>query len=310
MVGELARGPALTSESAGKTVPTPKIERRLGTLPEEAMFMKITAIGLASFVAGLVVGVSGCNVDARWAQTTEQPGSVDTQGASAQLAVKHETDISIASAQEVDLVETTLDYRARYLKSLARLRDYYEAHGYITKADWAVFELEGLRRVKQFRYLLDAEVPSDALRPVEQIAEADELYERARGLMRRGGHGVPVVYRGDRMIEAAKLFRELIERFPASDKIDDAAFFSGEIHKDYMPGQDEIAVRWYERVWTWNPQTQHPARFEAATIYDYRLHDRARALELYRKSLDEESQHKGNSRFAARRIRELTNAGG
>jgi len=268
--------------------------------------MKITGTGLASFVVGFVLVVSGCNVDARWARTTEQPGPVPPSEASAQLAARHETDISVASTQEVDLVETTLDYRARYRESLQRLRDYYEAHGYVTKADWAAFELEGLRKVRQFRYLLDAEVPSDALRPEEQIAEADELYEQARELMRRGGHGVPGIYRRDRMIEAAKLFRELIERFPGSDKIDDAAFYCGEIHKDYLPGEDEIAVRWYERVWTWDPQTQYPARYQAATIYDYRLHDRARALELYRSALEHESQHKGNATIAARRIRELT----
>ena len=108
------------------------------------------------------------------------------------------------------------------------------------------------------------------------------------------------------MIEAAKLFRELIERYPNSDKIDDAAFYCGEIHKDYLPGQDEIAVRWYERVWTWNPETEHPARFQAASIYDYRLRDRVRALELYQAAIDHESQHEGNAGTASRRMRELT----
>jgi len=269
--------------------------------------MRTTGIGLTSFsIVGFVATLSGCNMDARWTQTSVQPGGLTPEEKAAQLASESQTDISVATAQEVDLVETTLDYRARYKESLDHLRKYYEAHGYVNKANWAAFELEGLRRVKQFRYLLDAEVPSDALRPTERIYEANEIYEKARELMRSGGHGVPMVYRRDRMLEAAKLFRELIERFPDSDKIDDAAFYCGEIHKEYLPGQDEIAVRWYERVWTWNPETEYPARFQAATVYDYRLHDRVRALELYQAAIEHESQHTGNAGAAARRIRQLT----
>jgi hypothetical protein len=261
---------------------------------------------MTSLVCGLLVSAWGCNVDSRWPTSNAGPSTDAYDARSAQLASEHATDISVADAQEVDLVETTVGFRVRYIESLERLRDYYEAHGYVDKADWAAFELEGLRRVKQFRYLYDAEIPSDTLSPVDRIPEADRLYEQACEVMRRGGHGVPMVYRRDRMVEAAKMFRELIQRYPNSDKIDDAAFQCGEIHRDYMPGQDGIAVRWYERVWTWNPQTHYPARYRAATVYDYRLHDRARALELYRASLEHESAHNANCNFAARRIRELT----
>ena len=84
----------------------------------------------------------------------------------------------------------------------------YESHGYITKQNWAAFELKGLRSVKRFRYLLDAEISSGALRPVDRIEGADALYEKGLGLMRRGGRGVPLVYRQDRMIEAEARERE------------------------------------------------------------------------------------------------------
>lgn len=108
------------------------------------------------------------------------------------------------------------------------------------------------------------------------------------------------------MVQAANTFRRLIERHPSSDKIDDAAFFLGEIHKEYFPSQEEIAVTWYERAWTWNPQTPHPARFQAAVVYDYRLHDRDHALELYRGVTANESATAANMRSAERRIEELT----
>ena len=92
----------------------------------------------------------------------------------------------------------------------------------------------------------------------------------------------------------------------ASEKIDDAAFYCGEIHKEYLPGQELIAVKWYERAWEWNPDTTHPARFQAAVVYDYSLHDRDRALELYQHVVAHETNDKNNVRFASRRIRELT----
>ena len=101
-------------------------------------------------------------------------------------------------------------------------------------------------------------------------------------------------------------FRQMIKQYPSSDKIDDAAFFCGEIHKEYLPGQELIAVRWYERAFEWNSETPHPARFQAAMVYDYRLHDRDRALELYHATLESEADDASNVRFATRRIRELT----
>jgi tetratricopeptide (TPR) repeat protein len=179
----------------------------------------------------------------------------------------------------------------------------------MTKATWASSELKDLGLVKQFRYLMDAEVAADSLQPTESIAAADQMFQKGLELMRRGGHGVPGIFRRDRMIEAAETFRALIERYPTSDKIDDAAFYCGEIHKEYLPGQEAIAVKWYERCFVWNPQTEHPARFQAAVVYDYRLQDRDKALELYRAAVRQEAGHSANVRFASSRISELTGDG-
>ena len=217
-------------------------------------------------------------------------------------------DIALIDAREVDLVEDLVAHREQYRRRLRELSEYYEANGYGHKAAWARFELDGLKQVRTFRYLLEAEIPSDSLAALESISEADALYERARELMKRGGHGVPVFYRESTMVEAAEVFRELIRKYPASDKIDDAAFYCGEIHKEYMPGADTIAVKWYERAWTWDPQTPHPARFQAAVVYDYRLHDRDRALELYQQVIQRETDRKSNVRFATRRISQLAAA--
>jgi tetratricopeptide (TPR) repeat protein len=253
---------------------------------------------------GVVAVVGGCNVDGRAIRARISP----SQPVSAGQRPRSEggVDITIADAREVDLVEEMARHRLAYTQALRRLKQYYQVQGYATKAQWADTELRDFRSVKQFRYLMDAEVASDALRPEQEIPEANALYEKGLSLMRRGGHGIPLLFRRDRMVEAARVFRELIERFPNSDKIDDAAFYCGEIHKEYLPGQEAIAVKWYERAWTWNPETPHPARFQAAVVYDYRLHDRDRALELYQRVLKHEADHASNVRFATRRIAELT----
>ncbi len=270
------------------------------------MYNKHSYAKIAFFapLAGFGVLLAGCNVDGLWGDRQAPRGAqkVNFHGRRADHAV----DISVADPHEVDLVENLVMHRLAYLRTLADLRIYYERHGYAHKEQWASYEMDGLEAVNMFRYLVDAEIPSDELRPQASIPDADVLYEKGLSLMNQGGHGVPALYRQDKMVQAAKVFRSMIEAYPQSDKIDDAAFMCGEIHKEYLPGQERIAVRWYERAWTWDPRTPHAARFQAAVVYDYRLHDRDRALELYQAVLKDEVGDKSNVRFATRRIHELT----
>ena len=258
-----------------------------------------------NYVIALAAGacIGGCNVDGNWTDQVQlaRPAAFRDSDAG-----RSGVDMAVVDQGEVDLVENVVGHRDQYIESLHRLERYYAGQGHDAKRRWAEMEFNGIMGVKRFRYVMDAEVPAGSLTANEPIAEADELFARGMDLMRRGGHGVPAVYRRDRMVEAAEVFRELIERFPNSDKIDDAAFYCGEIHKDYLPGQEGIAVAWYERAWTWDPNTPHPAKFQAAVVYDYRLHDRDRALELYQAVVADTGADAGNARFAARRIRELT----
>jgi tetratricopeptide (TPR) repeat protein len=154
---------------------------------------------------------------------------------------------------------------------------------------------------------MDAEIPAQRLRPTDSVPQADAMFDQGLKLMRKGGHGgLPALYREKPMIEAVAVFRELIEKYPSSDKIDDSAFWLGEIHKEYLKDQEQIAVQWYERAIEWDPATPHSARFQAAVVYDYRLHDRDRALELYRQVLAQETSKRSNVDFATRRIGQLT----
>jgi hypothetical protein len=249
---------------------------------------------------------AGCNTDQLWGDRQKVEGPVTELDSPEGIELP---DIQIADATEVDLVEDTLMHRAMYHRHLKALHEYYREHGYEQKRRWAEAELRAVERIQPFRYLLTAEVPAEKLKPTESIAAADSMYERARELMREGGHGVPALYREEIMLKARALFVDLIRTYPSSDKIDDAAFYCGEIHKEYLKDQEPIAVQWYERAYTWDPDTPHPARFQAAVTYDYRLHDRARALELYRQVIDLENRNKSNVSYAVMRIDELTRSG-
>ncbi len=214
--------------------------------------------------------------------------------------------ISVVTSEEIDLVEAVLTHRAAYQRTLRQLRDYYGRSGHDIKQSWADFELGGLDRIKPYAYIEDGDIPSQRLGAVEPISEADALYDRGLDLMRRGGHGVPVARDADVLATAYRTFVELIIAYPSSDKIDDAAFQCAEILKDYFPEREAEAAAWYERTLEWNPHTTHPARFRAAVLYDYRLHDRDRALSLYREIVARNEDEAANIRYAEGRIAELS----
>ncbi|MEE9297083.1 MAG: hypothetical protein V3W34_19250 [Phycisphaerae bacterium] len=258
-----------------------------------------TAVCMVSALFALV----GCNTDPVWEPEQQVEGPTTRIDRPDGIVLR---DIRIAGAREVDLVEEVLTHRAMYHRTLTALHQYYRDHGYEAKRIWAAKELADVKRIKPFRYVLSGEIPSDRLVPRDSIPEADALYQRGLALLDEGGHTTPVFYRKQKMTEALAVFRELVETYPSSDKIDDAAFYCGEIHKEYFKGEEPLAVRWYERSFTWNPQTPHPARFQAAAVYDLRLHQRDRALELYHAVIEHETFNRSNVSFAMRRISELT----
>lgn len=216
--------------------------------------------------------------------------------------------IQIVGRTEHDLVEEMILHRTQYARFLRALATFYSENGNDEKATWARTELSDFRRfVKPYRYITDAEVPVATLRPEASVAEADNLYEEGMALMKKGGSKIPGLYNQATMKLALAKFKELVEKYPNSDKIDDAAFQIGELHKEYFEEKDNsIAIAWYQRAIDWNPNLPYPARFQMAVVYDYRMHEREKALAMYQEVLDNETFNKSNVEFAHARIRQLT----
>jgi len=253
----------------------------------------------------LLAGVVGCKTDALLGQAR-----VDETAPITSLTAPSGVDlpsIPVTDRTEVDLVEKMMLHRAMYGRYLEVLETFYREHGYEYKAIWARNEMNDLARVKPYRYILDVEVPVATLRPSESVAGADQLFEEGKKLMRKGGHGVPIFFHEETMKLALAKFKELVNRYPTSDKIDDAAFYIAEIHKEYTEEKDNlIALRWYQRAVDWNPDLPYPARFQMAVIYHHRLKDREKALELYQEVIDKEQFNKSNVIWARAEIRKLT----
>jgi tetratricopeptide (TPR) repeat protein len=210
-----------------------------------------------------------------------------------------------ADATEIDLVEKMVTNRQAYRRSLEALTQYYNASGNHSKVTWANQELTALDRIPQYRYIIEAQVMPSTLRATESIAAADQLYEEAMKIQRQAGPSpMPALLKDSEVLRAAMIkYEELIRQYPTSDKIDDAAFRMGEIHRGF--GDHEIALSFYQRAYQWDAATPYPARFRAADILDKRLRRRAEALELYQEAIVKEAQYENLRLMAERRVQEL-----
>jgi tetratricopeptide (TPR) repeat protein len=213
--------------------------------------------------------------------------------------------IPLTNQTEVDLVEALIRQRALYARCLNMLAlemgSQWTPHAQRELMNFVYF-------VKPYWYLEDLIVPVVPMTPAESIAEADRLYQEGRSWMVEGGSKTPALYNPKMMKIALVKFKRLVFEYPTSDKIDDAAFQIGDIHKEYFQETDNsIALLWYEKASEWDPMTPHPARFQIAAVYDYRRHEREEALYWYQQVLDNERHYnKSNVNWAQNRIRQLT----
>ena len=141
---------------------------------------------------------------------------------------------------------------------------------------------------------------------VSAPSDANTLYAEAVHLEEQAG---PLMVAKDEKLlkNALDKYDQFINKYPKSDKIDDAAFRMAGIYeylKDYTN-----AVKNYQRTYQWNPQTPTVARFKAAYLLDTQLGRRADALQIYQEALSKitkSNEHRLWVELAEQRVRELT----
>ncbi len=255
-----------------------------------------------AYCALVIAGLAGC------VQQKKQPAPAP-EGPVTSLELPEGVKLAAipGGASEPDLVERVVFYRAMYAKSLRALRDYYRTQGNEPKRLWAEEELSQVWQIKPYRYMIEAEVPTGPVKAATSVPEADELYNQGLSLLEAATKKNKV--EADLLKQSLAKFKDLANRYPTSDSMDKACYYVGLIHDQYFPGDTQIALAWYKRAWETNPKIQMPARFNSAKIYDVRLHDRNKALEMYRRVLKEETFNKANVEHASLRMAQLSTQG-
>ncbi|MGD1042043.1 MAG: tetratricopeptide repeat protein [Sedimentisphaerales bacterium] len=139
---------------------------------------------------------------------------------------------------------------------------------------------------------------------VGTTSDANALYAEAVRLEEQAG---PLIKNEALLRKALDKYDQFINKYPKSDKIDDAAFRMAGIYeylKDYTN-----AVKNYQRTYQWNPQTPTTARFKAAYLLDTQLGRRAEALQIYQEALSKitkSNEHRQWVVYAEQRVKELT----
>lgn len=178
-----------------------------------------------------------------------------------------------------ELVERVIAARREYENSLRALYEYYHRVADRQRSQWSEQELMGYHLLFKPSYNLDIkDVPPTTLEAKTNIREANELYRSAMEFKGRG-FGNEYVLNQRR---AEVLLREILDRYPTSDKISDVAYQLGDLYESRAFKQYDRAARYFERSFQWKKGSATDARLRAAGIYDKQLNDRSKAIELYR----------------------------
>ncbi len=221
-------------------------------------------------------------------------------------AIAPPTGESIENVDERALVEYVVAARKTYTDAIGELTDFYNRAGQAFKAKLIANMKDRFDPVRTYMYFLSAEIPPADLKPTDVIPEADALFAEALKLHRRGKGllHIAVTTSYPKQRQALMKLRQLVQTYPASNKIALSAYYIGEIYKEYF-NENIRAVRWYQRAWEWDPNVTKPARFQAATVHDIRLHNYKSAVACYRGAIKHEQFNPSNVRYAHERIREL-----
>ncbi|MFO0805396.1 MAG: hypothetical protein U0791_20005 [Gemmataceae bacterium] len=207
-----------------------------------------------------------------------------------------------SATSDVELVEKNLAARKEYENSLKKLWEHYKRTGDKQRTKWVEDELMGFHLVTKPSYNLDVQdVPPPTLEAKTNIRDANDLYKAAVEYKGRGIGNDYVL----NMRRAEVLFREILEKHPASDKISDVAYQLGEVYESRAYKQYDRAARYFERSFQWKKGTNSDARLRAAVLYDRMLNERTKATALYKEVVEHDTDP-DRIKVAEKRLTELT----
>lgn len=213
--------------------------------------------------------------------------------------------VNVEATSQAEIAEQLAFHREAYRNALEKLVDYYKQTGNQTKLTWAQKELSSLHSMPKYSYIVQASVAGADLKAQNKIREADLMFQEALRYEKKAG-ALPIGKNENYLRLALTGYNELINKYPSSDKIDDAAYRAAGIYK-YLKDY-ELAVLYYRRTYQWNPRTRHPARFLEARLLDEKLHQKDQALDTYNRALEaaQEGEHLEWVEYAKKRVKKLS----
>jgi len=206
------------------------------------------------------------------------------------------------AASDVELVERLIAARKEYENALKALYEHYHRGGDKQRMQWIEKELMGYHLLFKPSYNLDVkDVPPPSLEAKVNVREANELFRVAMEYKGKG-FGDDYVLNQRR---AEVLLREILEKYPNSDKIADVAYQLGDLYEGRAFKQYDRAAKYFERSFQWVKGSRTDARLRAAVLYDKQLNERAKAVELYREEIAHDTDA-DRIKQAEKRLAELT----
>ncbi|MBM3981682.1 MAG: tetratricopeptide repeat protein [Planctomycetes bacterium] len=249
----------------------------------------------------LLLGLVGCGaVAAGWAlaESPSKPLTEPTKGA----LPPADNVPPPAVATDIQHVERVLASRKEYENSLKAIYEHYAKVGDKQRLQWAERELMAYHMLWKPSYNLDVkDVPPPTLEARVNVKDANELYRTAMEYKGKGFGDDYVL----NMRRAELLLREVLDKYPNSDKIGDVAYQLGDIYEGRAYKQYDRAAKYFERSTQWVKGTRTDARLRAATLYDRQLNERAKAIDLYRAVVDHDTNPE-RIKQAEKRLAELT----
>ena len=215
-----------------------------------------------------------------------------------------QTPNAIRSDADADLVKRVLDARKEYHESLVALWKIYTQSGDRERAKWVEDELKAYHLTTKPSYRLDIQdVPGPNFEAKVNIKEANALFREAMQYKGRGIPGTEDYILNQRRAEL--LLRQILEKYPTSDKIADVAYELGDLYEGRAYRQYARAAAYYERSYQWQKGSRTDAIMRAARLYDRQLNEKGKAIELYRLEVESDTDP-ARLREADRRLAELT----
>lgn len=219
-------------------------------------------------------------------------------------ACKVKVSVNDLESKESKLIKRVEISRENYKKTLSELASFYLSIGNRLISNNVNTELEAFSKVPQALYnsnLNETKTDSPSTKNIKKnIEEANILFFDANSYRKV----LPGTKREYSLNIAAQRYNRIIEKYPDSDKVSDAAYFLAEIYIEPFFSAYEKAASLYVKCYDLDHETDKPALYKAALTYDYKLDNLKEAVNYYKLAIENSPKQKYQKR-ARRRLDEL-----